>query len=156
MLANELQPGVPAYVAYENLRGKHARAAGVDFPDVSAAQMKGAMHDWHLFPNTVFLPSRGCTLAYRSRPNGMDPDSCIFDTWSMQLFPEGMAPQVEQEFFENWEEGDMGGILNQDFGNMGMVTKGLHSREFDGYRLNMQQEMTIHNYHRAIDSFLFA
>ena len=49
----------------------------------------------------------------------------------------------------------MGAILEQDFSNMSEVTVGLHSRGFDGYHLNRAQEMTIWNYHRAIDEFLF-
>ncbi len=49
----------------------------------------------------------------------------------------------------------MGEILSQDFSNMSEVTSGLHSRGFDGHRLNTTQEMTIHNYHRAIDDHLF-
>ena len=38
---------------------------------------------------------------------------------------------------------------------MSEVTSGLHSRGFDGHHLNSLQEMTIWNYHRAIDEFLF-
>ena len=49
----------------------------------------------------------------------------------------------------------MGEILTQDFSNMSEVTAGLHSRHYDGHRLNTKQEMTIWNYHRAIDEFLF-
>jgi hypothetical protein len=49
----------------------------------------------------------------------------------------------------------MGAVLNQDFANMSEVTVGLHSRQFDGHRLNTLQEMTIWNYHRAMDGFLF-
>ena len=49
----------------------------------------------------------------------------------------------------------MGEILTQDFSNMSEVTAGLHSRAYDGHHLNTAQEMTIWNYHRAIDEFLF-
>jgi hypothetical protein len=49
----------------------------------------------------------------------------------------------------------MGEILSQDFSNMSEVTAGLHSRHFDGHRLNTKQEMTIWNYHRAMNEFLF-
>ncbi len=49
----------------------HARASGIDYPDLSDDQLKGAMYDWHVFPNTVFLIDMGCCLTYRSRPNGL-------------------------------------------------------------------------------------
>ena len=47
---------------YQELRRKHARAAGIDYPDVTAEQLRGAMYDWHVFPNTVFLVDMGCCL----------------------------------------------------------------------------------------------
>ncbi len=68
---------------------KHARAAGIDYPDVTQEQLKGAMYDWHLFPNTVFLIDMGCCLSYRARPNGSDPDSCIFDVQGLELPADG-------------------------------------------------------------------
>ena len=42
-------------------------------PTVTDAQLKGAMYDWHVFPNTVFLIDMGCCLTYRARPNGNGP-----------------------------------------------------------------------------------
>jgi hypothetical protein len=45
--------------------------------------------------------------------------------------------------------------LTQDFSYVSEVTVGLHSRHYDGHRLNTPQERTIWNYHRAIDEFLF-
>jgi hypothetical protein len=49
----------------------------------------------------------------------------------------------------------MGESLEQDFSNMSEVTAGLHSAGYDGHHLNTAQEMTIWNYHRAVDEFLF-
>jgi hypothetical protein len=37
------------------LRKKHARAAGFDMPELSADELRVAMFDWHMFPNTAFL-----------------------------------------------------------------------------------------------------
>ena len=66
----------------------------------------------------------------------LDPDSCIWDIWSLRLFPDGRAPVVEPEFYEDWRDGNVGEVLTQDFENMAEVTMGLHSRAFDGHRLN--------------------
>lgn len=140
---------------YQRLRRDHARAAGIDYPDVSDEQLKGAMYDWHLFPNTVFLIDMGCCLAYRSRPNGTDPDSCIFDVQGLELPPTGGLPTAAPQRFADWRQADMGQVLGQDFSNMSEVTIGLHSAAYDGHRLNTAQEMTIWNYHRAMDDYLF-
>ncbi len=140
---------------YQQLRAKHARAAGIDYPQVTADQLKAAMYDWHVFPNTVFLIDMACCLTYRSRPNGTDPDSCIFDVQGLELPPAGGLPTALPQHFDDWRDGDVGQVLTQDFTNMSEVTAGLHSRRFDGHRLNTAQEMTIVNYHRAIDRYLF-
>ncbi len=140
---------------YQRLRRDHARGAGIDYPGVSDEQLKGAMYDWHVFPNTVFLIDMGCCLTYRARPNGSDPDSCIFDIQGLELPPSGGLATAAPRRFDDWRHGDMGEILSQDFSNMSEVTSGLHSLAYDGHRLNTAQEMTIWNYHRAMDDYLF-
>jgi len=140
---------------YQELRKKHARAAGVDYPDLTEEQLKGGMYAWHLLPNTVFLVDFGTCLAYRTRPYGNDPDKCIFDIWGLWLPPAGGIVTAKPERFDDWRQASLGAILEQDFNNMPLVTAGLHSRGFDGHRLNRAQEMTIWNYHRAIDEFVF-
>lgn len=155
LLETDGADGPDGNVIYQELRRKHARAAGIDYPDVSPEQLKAAMYDWHVFPNTVFLIDMGCCLTYRARPNGLDPNSCIFDVQGLELPPAGGLETASPEFFDDWRDGDMGEILTQDFSNMSEVTAGLHSAGYDGHRLNTAQEMTIWNYHRAIDRFLF-
>jgi phenylpropionate dioxygenase-like ring-hydroxylating dioxygenase large terminal subunit len=140
---------------YQRLRIEHARAVGIDYPEVTPQQLKTAMYDWHLFPNTVVLVDMGCALTYRARPNGSDPDSCIFDVQALELPPAGGMATALPQFFDDWHDGDMGQVLSQDFSNMSEVTAGIHSRGYDGHRLNTAQEMTIWNYHRAIDGYLF-
>jgi phenylpropionate dioxygenase-like ring-hydroxylating dioxygenase large terminal subunit len=155
LLTTEGADGPDGNAIYQQLRRKHARAAGIDYPDLSPAQLKAAMYDWHVFPNTVFLIDMGCCLTYRARPHGPDPDSCIFDVQGLELPPAAGLPMARRQFFDAWEDGHMGEILSQDFSNMSEVTTGLHSSHFDGHRLNTAQEMTIWNYHLAIDEFLF-
>jgi Rieske 2Fe-2S family protein len=155
LLHTEGANGPRGNAIYQQLRKKHARAAGIDVPDLTSEQLKNGMYDWHLFPNTVFLLEMGCMLTYRARPNGDDPDSCIFDVQGVELPPSDGLPTALPQHFEDWREGDVGAILTQDFSNMSEVTAGLHSRHYDGHRLNTLQEMTIWNYHRAMDEFLF-
>ncbi len=155
LVGTEGSDGPDGNALYQALRRKHARAAGIDYPDVTPEQLRGAMYDWHLFPNTVFLVDMGCCLTYRSRPNGRDPDSCIFDVQGLELPPAAGLPTAQPQRFDDWRDGDVGEILSQDFSNMSEVTAGLHSLGYDGHHLNTAQEMTIWNYHRAIDELLF-
>jgi hypothetical protein len=113
------------------------------------------MYDWHVFPNTVFLVDFGTAITYRARPYGTDPDRCIFDVQGLWLPPAEGIETARPEYYEDWRDASMGAILEQDFSNMSEVTVGLHSLGYDGHRLNRAQEMTIWNYHRAIDEFLF-
>jgi Rieske 2Fe-2S family protein len=87
LLASDDPDGPGTGVRYTELRKKHARAAGIDIPELSADQLRSAMFDWHMFPNTAFLLDMGCAIAYRSRPNGLDPDTCIFDVQGLELPP---------------------------------------------------------------------
>jgi glycine betaine catabolism A len=140
---------------YQELRKKHARAAGIDYPELTEDQLKQGMYDWHVFPNTVFLVDYGTCLAYRTRPYGQNPDMCIFDVQGLWLPPAEGIETAEPEHHDDWRAASLGAILEQDFSNMSEVQVGLHSRGFDGYHLNVAQEMTIWNYHRAMDGFLF-
>ena len=69
-----------------------AIASGAGWPDMNFEQMGRAGADWHVFPNLVFLPTADAALFYRARPNGNDPDSCIFDIWSLVRYPPGAEP----------------------------------------------------------------
>ena len=51
--------------------------------------------DWHLFPNIIFLQQPTNCLGYRARPNGDDPNTCIFEVFALELFPEGEEPVVD-------------------------------------------------------------
>jgi phenylpropionate dioxygenase-like ring-hydroxylating dioxygenase large terminal subunit len=155
LLELELPAGEDAAAEFARLRRKHAEAAGVRWVELTPEQIEAGQGDWHVFPTMVMLLEASAALGYRSLPNGDDPDSCIFDVWALERFPEGKAPRVELEFHENWQEGDFGGVLEQDFRNMSEVTAGLHQRGFAGHWLNTRQEMSVLNAHRIADRFIF-
>ncbi|MEE2664347.1 MAG: aromatic ring-hydroxylating dioxygenase subunit alpha [Myxococcota bacterium] len=155
LLDTDLAPGANPYAELSRLRRKHAEADGVRLPEFTHEQLDAGAGDWHVLPTLVILLELGCALGYRSLPNGDDPDSCVFDVWSLQLFGPGKQPHVELEFHERWQDGDFGQVLEQDFRNMSEVTAGLHQRGFEGHWLNTKQEMSVHNAHRIADRFLF-
>jgi hypothetical protein len=127
----------------------------VEFPQLTQDQLVAGQGDWHMFPTMVNLVEPGSILGYRSLPDPDDPDSCFFDVWSLQFWPERGAPHVELEIVDDWREGDWGQVLSQDFRNMGDVQRGMHSVGFQGQWLNLKQEMSVLNAHRIADRFIF-
>jgi phenylpropionate dioxygenase-like ring-hydroxylating dioxygenase large terminal subunit len=132
-----------------------AEADGSGWPHVTPQDMQRAGADWHVFPNLVFLPSNiDGIIAYRGRPNGDDPDSCVFDVWSLVRYAPGQEPPLERENYTEWKDTELGRILKQDFQNLGQVQKGMKSSAFPGSRTNPQQERAISNFHAVLHDYL--
>lgn len=129
---------------------------GAGWPDgLTPENLVRAGIDWHMFPNLIVLPYPDGSLWYRARPNGSDPDSCIFDVWSLARYAKGKEPPLKREFFSDWRDHDeWGGILPQDFQNLSAVQQGMKSRGFTGSRTNPIQERPISNFHRVLAEYL--
>jgi len=158
-LRSEVAADAPAAEVLTKLREFQREAAlddGAGWPEELTPEYIAASRvDWHVFPNQVFLHSSvDGIICYRSRPNGRDPDSCIFDIWSLVRYAPGKAPPLEREFCSDWTAQPWGRILMQDFGNMERVQKGMRSRAFKGARPNPKQERAVSNFHRGIHSFV--
>jgi nitrite reductase/ring-hydroxylating ferredoxin subunit len=156
-LVDELPEGTPPEVVAQHLMASAQRddaARGVVWPKVDSAFLGAVGHDWHIFPNMVILPSLTYAVCYRARPNGGDPDSCIFEAFALERFPEGQEPKTE------WvQAGDASAevwrlILSQDFQNLVAVQRGMHSRGFQGPRPSPVQEVAITNFHRTLASYM--
>jgi phenylpropionate dioxygenase-like ring-hydroxylating dioxygenase large terminal subunit len=82
--------------------------------------------DWHIFPNSIILPTVDGAIWYRMRPNGDDHDSCIVDVWSFGRFPPGEEPKVEQEIYQDLDsfKGQCE-FLEEDFVNLEAVNLGV-------------------------------
>ncbi len=114
-------------------------------------------NDVFFFPNMVGPIYPGIAIMFRVRPNGLDPDSCIKDTWFLQWPHEGAPPKkAERRFFPDWTERDWGEITNQDYANMAHVQSGMKSRGGPALRLNRRQEVNILHMHKVIDQYLTA
>jgi phenylpropionate dioxygenase-like ring-hydroxylating dioxygenase large terminal subunit len=111
--------------------------------------------DWHLFPNTVFLHATiDGVLWYRARPNGHDPDSCIFEIAALERFGPGQVPELKREVYKDWRDTEWPLIYKQDFVNLSVLQRGMKSRGLKGLRINPQQERALSNFHRALRRFL--
>jgi phenylpropionate dioxygenase-like ring-hydroxylating dioxygenase large terminal subunit len=129
---------------------------GAGWPaDLTPEYLAESGFDWHVFPNTVFLhPAVEAVLWYRMRPNGNDPESCIFDIWSLERYPPGKEPPLKREFYADWRDGEWPLIYRQDFQNSPKVQKGMRSRGFRGARPSPVQERAIANFHRVLRRFM--
>jgi len=141
------------YAAFDQFHREESSKNGTPWPDITFEQVMAAGTDWHIFPNMIFLPTPTTVLGYRARPNGDDPDSCIFEVYSLQRYKEGEAPNVKLEEADHrspeWRK-----ILSQDFDNVGEIQKGMKSQGFRGARPSPVQEQAIINFHAALDGYV--
>jgi phenylpropionate dioxygenase-like ring-hydroxylating dioxygenase large terminal subunit len=142
--------------AFAQFHMELAAKRGVEWPNVSIEQLIAAGTDWHIFPNMVFLHQPTNLLGYRARPNGDDPDSCIFDVYALERYAPGEEPKaVEVEVKAKWEGLDEWGlILQQDFENMEFVQLGMKSKGFKGARTNPAQERAVSNFHATLHAYI--
>lgn len=159
-MMRELPAGTPAEAVLGKLMQftmEDAAARGVPIPPVTPEQMHAVGADWHLFPNHILLPGPLTCLAYRSRPNGRDTDSAIFDVYSLLRYPPGEEPEVEPQRCDDLTDaGFWPLILRQDFENLAALQRGMKSRGFRGARPNPRQESALTNFHRALREFIGA
>ena len=139
---------------YQKGRRALLEARGVDVEPFSDDQLTSA-DDVYFFPNMVGPIYPGTAILFRVRPNGVDPDSCIKDTWFLEWpDPDKPTKRVERRFFSDWHERDWGEITNQDYSNMEHVQIGMKSRGGGSFRLNRRQEVNLLHMHQVIDRYL--
>jgi len=155
-LVDELPEGTPTgdVIAHWMKSAKADDAArGVAWPEIPPEVMAEAGLAWSLFPNITILQGVTFALCYRTRPYGDDPDSCIFEAYALERYPDGDAPETEwvecEPTAEKW-----GSVLAQDFANMEWVQKGMKSHGFRGPLPNPHQERKITNFHRNLAQFM--
>jgi phenylpropionate dioxygenase-like ring-hydroxylating dioxygenase large terminal subunit len=141
---------------YRQLHREEMEAAGAHWPaNITSEDVARAGVDWHVFPNFIFLPSIDGALHYRSRPDPYDVEHCFYDIWWIQRYGEGAAPAYEHKYFHDLESAQgVNPFLEQDFSNMLLVQRGMHSRGFRGAVYNPLQEVAITNFEKQLDSIL--
>ena len=141
-------------VEYQQRRRELLESRGLDVSGLSLDQMTSA-DDVFVFPNFVGPIYPGSAIVFRVRPNGLDPDSSIKDTWTLEWpRPDQPAREWQRRFYPDWTEKDWGEITNQDYSNMLEVQTGMKSKGFKGSRLNPRQESNVLHMHRVIDRYL--
>jgi nitrite reductase/ring-hydroxylating ferredoxin subunit len=139
---------------YQKGRRQLLATRGVAVEEFEDGQLTSA-DDVYFFPNMVGPIYPGTAIIFRVRPNGLDPDSSIKDTWFLE-WPRAdeVRRRAQRRFYPDWTERDWGIITNQDYANMEHVQIGMKSRGGRGLRLNRRQESNILHMHRVIDRYL--
>jgi phenylpropionate dioxygenase-like ring-hydroxylating dioxygenase large terminal subunit len=111
-----------------------------------------------VFPNLLILPNLGNTMLYRSRPNGDDPDSCVFEIFSTRTYPaDTPIPRAEVELMTALDNPEQFRLIpRQDLANIPRIQKGLHSDACKQVWFSNYHEQTIANMHRELDRYLAA
>ena len=132
-----------------------ADAEGAGYPSgLGYEQLGKAGTDWHIFPNCVTLPWFDGAVWYRARPDGDDPDSCIFNIWSLKRYAPGAEPKLERRVIDDATGMSFGLIVDQDLANMVAVQQGMKSSAFRYARPNPKQEMELINFHRTLERYM--
>jgi len=167
----------PGFAAYERLRSlpddtpvdvvmtklfeyhrEEMERRGIVWPErLTLETWAAAGLHWHVFPNSIVLPTFDGALWYRMRPDGDVHNRCIVDIWSLGRFAPGTEPAVEQETFDGFAafRGQCE-FLEEDFSNIEAVNRGVKSRGFPGVTLNPLQETGVAHFHATLERFLRA
>lgn len=151
---------VPAGSTYgaEFIKAIYGKAAAehrpMPVPTPQTASMWGGMI--FVFPNLLILPNLGNAMIYRVRPDGVNPDSCIFEIWSTRSY--GAAETVPRaEVIPVNDPTDPEQLLlipRQDFSNIPRVQRGVHSRGCKQVWLASHNEKIILGMHQELDRYL--
>lgn len=159
-----LRTEVPATASPEEVLGAAlqfmAEAAirdGATWPTLTPEQFGDIGVDWNLFPNMVLVFGLDASLVFRARPDGDDPDRCIFDMWGMIRTSDENAPQYEHRDLGNWRDhvDEIPSLLVQDLRNIEKIQRGMRSVAFRGSRPSPVQEQQVSNLHKGIHRYLF-
>ncbi|HSD10315.1 MAG TPA: aromatic ring-hydroxylating dioxygenase subunit alpha [Candidatus Binatia bacterium] len=152
--AASLPPGASLLALYQERRMELLRLRGFDVSGLTPDQMTSA-EDVYWFPNMVGPIYPGSAILFRVRPNGLDPDSAVKDTWVL-AWPRPGEPwkMPHHRFYPDWTAKNWGEITNQDYANLREVQIGMKSRGCRTLRCNPRQEGNVLHMHRVIDRYL--
>jgi phenylpropionate dioxygenase-like ring-hydroxylating dioxygenase large terminal subunit len=158
-----IEPGSNARkVLGERVRASLRARTGRDHSDVTDAELLDGI-EYFLFPN--FMPWAGLltAFAYRFRPDGHDPDSCVIDIMVLEPVPAGderpAAPATrhlgpDESWSDAPELGVFGRVFNQDGSTFGRVQRGLRASVRPTTTLGRYQESRIRHFHATLDAYL--
>jgi hypothetical protein len=133
---------------------KQLQAKGEPVPDLNSVCVSDPINAVEfLFPHYFLLPYFTSFSSYRIRPLG--PETCLFELWSLTMYPEGKEPPPAMEpKMLAYDSDEFPAIPQQDYSNIPRQQRGLHGEGFQFMRLSKDIEGLISNYQRLIDGYI--
>jgi phenylpropionate dioxygenase-like ring-hydroxylating dioxygenase large terminal subunit len=144
------------------LRRFYTESLGADLSGLSDSEVIDVIQ-YSLFPNLIVFGGYGSPLAYRSRPDGDDPNRSIFEVWLLLPLAEGAdrpAPAPTrvlgpgEHFADVQELSYYGPIIDQDADMMPQVQKGLRASRKGRVTLGRYQESRIRHMRRTLAEYM--
>ena len=135
-----------------------------DFSAATDSELLDAILYW-LLPNIEIWGGYLANIVYRARPDGNDPDSCIFEIMVLQRVPDGqpipaaVPPHyldIDQRFSDAEELGILGKVFDQDLDNLPEVQRGMKVAQHNGAKgliLGNYQESRIKHMHQMLERY---
>jgi carnitine monooxygenase subunit len=150
-------PAQAVKIWYDTLKSavtSQGRERGEPTPDLKTLALTHPIKPVEfLFPHYFLLPFLSSMSSYRIRPLGTE--KCLFEMWSLTLFPEGQEPEPPMEpVMLPYDSERFPPIPRQDYSNIPAQQVGLHGGGFEFMRLSKDIEGLIGNYQQLIDGYL--
>jgi phenylpropionate dioxygenase-like ring-hydroxylating dioxygenase large terminal subunit len=149
-------------VMVEASRDRLTSTLGINSEDLSDAEVQDVIQ-YSLFPNVVLFGGLGSPLFYRARPDGDDPNSCLFEVMLLLPAPTGVerpAP-AKRRFLDDSEKWSdvpelsyFGPVLDQDQEIMPRVQRGLRASRKSTSSLGVYQESRIRHFRRTLEEYV--
>ena len=173
MLMTRKNPGEPVPSIPEGQRARDVYARLMqrtlgeqydnDFSHLSVSETIDSI-EYFLFPNAFFFPGLQIPLCYRFRPDGPDPDRCIFEVLYLRPRPRsGAAPPPAEPV--DLDVGDsyttvpglprsLAGVLDQDTANLAAQTRGFKASKKSGQTLGNYQEVRARHLQATVRRYI--
>ena len=149
-------------VFVEASRKRLEEGLGIDTTDVSDAEVQDVIQ-YSLFPNVVLFGGLGSPLFYRARPDGNDPQHCLFEVILLMPVPKGAPapPPAAKRFLEEHERwadvpelSYFGPVLDEDQAIMPRVQRGLRGARKQTVTLSRYQESRLRHFRQTLDEYV--
>jgi phenylpropionate dioxygenase-like ring-hydroxylating dioxygenase large terminal subunit len=128
-------------------------AKGIDLSHLKDNELWGFAQEFRFFPNHLGPIAGNSYGLFRSRPNGDDPNSCIWDMMFMFRYAEGEEPETRYQTFD-WENPPDDALFPetfpQDWRTTPLYQAGMKSWALKGCRFNRQEANALHT-HKLLD-----
>ncbi len=134
-----------------------------DFSHLSVSETIDSI-EYFLFPNAFFFPGLQIPLCYRFRPDGPDPDRCIYEVLYLRPKPQhgpvpAPAEPVDLDVNDSYTTvpglpNSLGAVLDQDTVNLAAQTRGFKATKKHGQTLGNYQEIRLRHFQATVRRYV--